>query len=99
MPLLWTHAEFLKLRIARESGRPLELFQVVQRRYAGAGDQRATAWHWRDEVPVTCLEKGLALLIEDRKRFTLCLGFDGWRSTHCARRKGTFRLACGRMGE
>jgi glucoamylase len=79
MPLLWSHAEFLKLLIARERRRPLELLQVVEERYGGAVRRRAAAWHWRDEVPVTRLEKGLALLIEDREPFTLHFGFDGWR--------------------
>jgi glucoamylase len=65
--------------IARESGRPLELLKVVEERYTGAARRRAVAWHWRDEVPVTCLEKGLALLIEDRKPFRLHFGFDGWQ--------------------
>jgi glucoamylase len=35
MPLLWAHAEFLKLLVARELGRPVELLQAVQCRYAG----------------------------------------------------------------
>jgi glucoamylase len=53
----------------------------MPRRYAGAADRRATAWHWRNEVPVTCLEKWLDLLIEDRERFMLRFGFDNWQST------------------
>jgi glucoamylase len=35
MPLLWAHAEFLKLLVARESGRPAELLQAVELRYRG----------------------------------------------------------------
>ena len=42
MPLLWAHAEFLKLLIARESGRPVELLQVVEQRYGGSVTRRAT---------------------------------------------------------
>ncbi len=79
MPLLWTHAEFLKLLIARERGRPLELLKIVEDRYGGSRPHRAAGWHWRDEVPVRCLEKGLALLIEDRRPFTLHFGYDGWQ--------------------
>jgi hypothetical protein len=47
------------------------------KRYGSASSRRATAWHWRDEIPVLLIEKGLALLIEDRRPFTLHLGFDG----------------------
>jgi glucoamylase len=79
MPLLWTHAEFLKLLIARVHGRPIELLQSVEQRYGGARPHVPQAWHWRDEVPVLRLESGRGLLIEDRQPFTLRLGFDGWQ--------------------
>jgi glucoamylase len=79
MPLLWSHAEFLKLLIASEDGRPLEWLEAVAARYGGALATRAAAWHWRDEVPVERLERGLALAIEARRPFTLHFGFDGWR--------------------
>ena len=83
MPLLWTHAEFLKLRIARELRRPIELLPSVEQRYLPAGGDHAAraaaTWHWRDEVPVLRHEAGRALLIEDRRRFTLHFGFDGWQ--------------------
>jgi glucoamylase len=83
MPLLWSHAEFLKLLIARERRRPIELLQAVEQRYLSSGQQSAAraaaAWHWRDEVPVLQLEAGRALLIEDRTEFMLHFGFDGWQ--------------------
>src|SRR3984957_13339441 len=83
MPLLWTHAEFLKLLIAREDRRPIELLQAVEQRYRVSGGQfaarQATAWHWRTEVPVLQHETGRALLIEDRVPFTLHFGFDGFQ--------------------
>ena len=81
MPLLWAHAEFLKLLIARDSGRPIELLQAVESRYGGTHQPLPEAWHWRDEVPVLRLEAGRGLLIEDRQPFTLHMGFDGWRDT------------------
>jgi glucoamylase len=79
MPLLWAHAEFLKLLVARESGRPAELLQAVELRYRGPTPRRAKAWHWRDEVPVWQLERGRDLRIEDREPFTLHVGFDRWQ--------------------
>jgi glucoamylase len=80
MPLLWSHAEFLKLLVARERGRPVELLGAVEDRYGGATVRTAPVWHWRDEVPVMRLEAGRALQIEDRRPFTLHYGFDGWQS-------------------
>jgi len=79
MPLVWAHAEFLKLLIARESGRPAELLQAVEQRYRGPAPHRAKTWHWRDEVPIEQLERGRHLRIEDREAFTLHMGFDGWQ--------------------
>ncbi len=79
MPLLWAHAEFLKLLIARESGRPVELLQAVEQRYRSSMRHVPEAWHWRDETPVAELQSRRDLLIEDRAPFTVRLGFDGWQ--------------------
>ncbi len=83
MPLLWTHAEFLKLLVAREQGRPVELLQTVESFFDASAHlgsaAKAGRWHWRDEVPVTHLSADRALLIEDRHPFTLHYGFDGWQ--------------------
>jgi glucoamylase len=78
MPLLWTHAEFLKLMVARERMRPIELLDCVAQRYGGAA-VRAPACHWRDEVPLHHLDAERALLVESREPFTLHFGFDGWQ--------------------
>jgi glucoamylase len=78
MPLLWTHAEFLKLLVARERGRPVELLRAVEQRYGGKAVRAATI-HWRDEVPLHHLDDGRALLVEAREPFTLRFGFDGWQ--------------------
>ena len=78
MPLVWTHAEFLKLLVARRDGRPLELLDAVQERY-GRGTPAAKYTRWRDETPVRTLAIGRKLLIEDRHGFTLHLGWDGWK--------------------
>jgi len=79
MPLLWAHAEFLKLVIAQESRRPAEMLEAVERHFAGDTQRVAQAWHWRAEVPVWHLQKAHALIIEDRRPFTLHCGFDGWQ--------------------
>ena len=79
MPLLWSHAEFLKLLIAREAGQPVELLQSVQQRYGGHSPRAAVAWHWRHEVPIAQLVAGRALRIEDRQPFSVRYGFDGWQ--------------------
>ena len=77
MPLLWSHAEFLKLFIARQTGRPVELLDAVRARYSGAAPV-ARYTRWRNETPVTHIAAGRILRIEDRVPFTLHFGFDGW---------------------
>ena len=77
MPLVWAHAEFLKLLIARREGRPVELLDAVRDRY-GRGAPAAKQVRWRDETPVATLAAGRTLLIEDREDFTLHFGWDGW---------------------
>jgi glucoamylase len=79
MPLLWSHAEFLKLLIARERGQPVELLQAVRQRYGGAASRAAAVWHWRHNVPIARLEAGRALRIEHAQSFCLHYGFDGWQ--------------------
>lgn len=94
MPLVWAHAEFLKLLVARERGRPVEWLASVERHFghrplaheseslvrrASSAKNRSTVWHWRDEVPFARLPTGKSLAIEDPVPFTLHLGFDGWQ--------------------
>lgn len=82
MPLLWAHAEFLKLLVARERGVPIEMLHAVRIRYSNGqpGAVRpATAYHWRIEVPSSELPRGRDLIIEDREPFTLHFGVDGWQ--------------------
>jgi glucoamylase len=94
MPLVWAHAEFLKLLVARERGRPVEWLASVEEHFghrplahgretpsarANGANGRSAIWHWRDEVPVARLPAGKSLAVEDRAPFTLHLGFDGWQ--------------------
>ena len=77
MPLVWAHAEFLKLLAARQHGRPLELLASVERRY-DARRPVAAVWHWRRSEPFERLPAGRALLIESSDPFRLHWGVDGW---------------------
>ncbi|WP_338032427.1 glycoside hydrolase family 15 protein [Deinococcus gobiensis] len=91
MPLVWTHAEFLKLLLARETGRPAELLRAVGDRYARPRD--AAEWRWRNETPLRQLPPGRDLTFESPVAFTLHFGWDGWqdvqeRQAQC----GTFGL-------
>lgn len=78
MPLVWAHAEFLKLLVARGEGHPLERTDAVWSRWSGQCPQAAT-WHWRDCIPFDALPARNALLVEATSPFTLHVGTDGWR--------------------
>lgn len=77
MPLVWAHGEFLKLLAADTNGRPAELLDAVETRYAGKVP-KAAQWHWREDSPFAELPSGRTLLIEAGEPFRLRYGFDGW---------------------
>ena len=79
MPLVWAHAEFLKLLYARKEKRPIELLNCVEKHLR---DKSANAgpWHWRTETPFVTLPAERDLLIEMQSPFILHIGFDGWNS-------------------
>lgn len=77
MPLVWAHSEFLKLLVARQQGRPVEMLDCVQRHLKEHPNART--WHWRLGVPFAALPPNRDLLIEMPRAFMLHVGFDGWR--------------------
>jgi glucoamylase len=79
MPLLWTHAEYLKLLVARDQGKPIELLKSVAERYAGK-PRAANTWRWRTDAPFERLALGRAFVIEHPGPFVLHYGFDGWQT-------------------
>jgi glucoamylase len=77
MPLVWAHAEFLKLLIAREKKRPLELLASVEEHLANG--TRGNTWYWRPDTPFDALPKERELVIDLAQSFMLHFGFDGWQ--------------------
>ncbi|MBV8191160.1 MAG: glucan 1,4-alpha-glucosidase, partial [Alphaproteobacteria bacterium] len=78
MPLVWAHAEFLKLLVARQRKRPLELLSSVEE-HVRAKPTAGGTWHWRRDVPFDALPKDRELLIDLPAPFVLHLGYDGWQ--------------------
>jgi glucoamylase len=77
MPLVWAHAEFLKLLCARQQKRPLELLSSVETHVRDRAARSGTL-HWRADTPAVELPSDRDLLVEDEKPFRLHFGFDGW---------------------
>ena len=82
MPLVWAHAEFLKLLLAAHNHRPSEWLEAVAERYRQPRAPQTR--HWRTDTPTTVLPTGAALLIEDSRPFSLRYGFDGWQGAQQA---------------
>ncbi|GLQ56191.1 glycoside hydrolase family 15 protein [Devosia nitrariae] len=80
MPLVWAHAEFLKLLATQATGRPAELLDEVERRYRGHPPE-ARQWHWRKSSPFMQMPAGRHLHFEAAEPFVLHYSLDGWRQT------------------
>jgi glucoamylase len=78
MPLVWAHAEFLKLLVARQRKRPLELLGSVEE-YLRLKQTKNDTWHWRPDLPFDVVPAGRDLLVDMPVPFVLHLGFDGWQ--------------------
>ena len=92
MPLVWAHAEFLKLLAAQTSHRPAELLDVVQSRY-GAGVPEASTWHWRGNSPFRRMPAGRDLLVEAAAPFTLGVSRDGGEAAQHASAPGPLGMS------
>jgi glucoamylase len=76
MPLVWAHAEFLKLLAAAGSRRPVELLDAVLARW-GREAPTAGTWFWRDASRFAEAPAGRRLVIEHGAPFQLLVTRDG----------------------
>ena len=78
MPLIWAHAEYLKLLAAQADGSSSDALPVVEERYKGVRPTAAN-WHWCDDMPFDRMPSGRGLSIERPQPFevTCSLGQPG----------------------
>ncbi len=79
MPLAWAHAEFVKLAISRELGRPFDRPIAVWQRYQGVRPSISRAV-WSQAAPVTRMRAGLPLLLCLLEASRVRWSVDGWRT-------------------
>jgi glucoamylase len=72
-PLVWGHAELVKLACARAAGKPLEILPAVENHLA---TKRAPNGHWRSWHAFGELPSGRSLYIEDVSPFQLSYRLD-----------------------
>lgn len=78
MPLVWAHAEFLKLAASRKLGRPFDRPASVWSRYRGERPP-LTRVLWCEQAPALELPETCALTIALREAGSVRYGFDGWQ--------------------
>ncbi len=77
MPLVWAHAEFVKLALSRGLGRPCDRPEPVWERYRGRRPMPACAV-WTPRFPSVAIDAGRTLLVCLPAAATVHYGIDAW---------------------
>jgi glucoamylase len=77
MPLVWAHAEFVKLLVSRQIGRPFDRPRAVWRRYRGRRPTATFAFWW-PHAPIGAVAAGTRLAVALPEPALVHWGRDGW---------------------
>jgi glucoamylase len=77
MPLVWAHAEFIKLVASRALGRPFDRPEAVWQRYRGRRPEPTHAV-WTPSAPLTRIRQGQVLWLCLLRPARVHHGHDGW---------------------
>jgi glucoamylase len=83
-PLVWAHAEYLKLLRSAADGKVFDRIEVVEKRYGVAPDKRTFKNHleiFNLSRQVSAVLAGYTLRIVDQARFRVVYSLDDWRTT------------------
>jgi glucoamylase len=78
MPLVWAHAEYIKLLVSRGLKRPFDRPEAVWQRYRGERPVLKRVI-WAEHAPADELPQGCALTLALREAGTFRFGRDGWQ--------------------
>ena len=78
MPLVWAHAEFIKLLISRHLGQPVDRPRAVWRRYRGRRPAARYAFWW-PHAPINAFQTGARLAVALPRSAIVHWGRNGWR--------------------
>lgn len=79
MPLVWAHAEFVKLLASRQLGQPFDRPSAVWQRYQGVRPQIQHAF-WLPQAPIRQIVSGENLFIALSAPGVVHWGLDGWQN-------------------
>ncbi len=78
MPLVWAHAEYLKLLRSAVDGRVFERISVVEQRYTGKKRHRGNPEIFKLSRPIREVKAGSTLRVIAENRFRIVSSCDGW---------------------
>ena len=79
MPLVWAHAEFIKLMVSRHLGRPVDRPRAVWRRYQGRRPAVRHAFWWQ-HAPIKGFDAGARLAVALPRAALVHWGSEGWHN-------------------
>jgi glucoamylase len=79
-PLMWAHAEYIKLLRSRRDGRVFDLVPEVAARYLGGRASCASLEVWKHNRRARAVKGGLTLRIQAGEPFVLRWSRDDWRT-------------------
>jgi glucoamylase len=85
VPLVWAHAEYLKLLRSAGDGKVFDRIDPVYERYCEPEGRKRTRGDleiYSRKRPIQKIAAGNTLRILDEKRFELTWSADGWKTTH-----------------
>ncbi len=91
VPLVWAHAEYLKLLRSAHDGKVFDCIEAVYARYCDPGGRKKITRGievYTRHRPVEKIAPGRALRIMDDRRFDVVWTTDGWKTTHTASSRG-----------
>jgi glucoamylase len=78
MPLVWAHAEYLKLLRSAVDGRVFERISIVEERYIGKSRHQGNPEIFKLSRPLKAMRAGKNLRVVAEGRFRILSSFDGW---------------------
>jgi len=82
MPLVWAHAEYLKLLRSVTDGRVFDRIPIVEERYAKGGKPRCHVEVFKLRRPLHRIPAGKTLRITAHNRFKVAWTLDGWKTNN-----------------
>jgi glucoamylase len=80
MPLMWAHAEYIKLLRSASDGKVYDSIPAVRQRYLGDRKNRKHVEVWKADRQVRFMRKDSILRIHGAEPFSLRWSSDGWKS-------------------